>query len=395
MQPIRVLGLSLLLALGAPAASAQNLCGAPCRQMLDKGLALEAQDKYQEALDTYRAAQKAEPLAASPFAMEAALLFNLSTRVKPELSREWRDDARVQAQRALKLWSDEPVAQEILRRLDDDAPEPLHVPNAQAGRLYAEAEIQFGQQHYDLALQKYQAAMQADPQFSQAWVDAGDCYFRQEDWTHAEALFRRATEIEPRNSRAWRYLADALIAQNKRNAAEAALLSAIAADPSQRPNWSKLAAMRAGDGKPLQSLALRRGVEVKPDADGKYAVGIEDLDSGELDNPDFGVRLMLGAVEAKLRNEDKAAGKARPAYAIELKAWRDALQMVDEISAKSGRPLSDPAFVRMRALAREGQLEPAILLLTFRQAYRPDLDAWLAAHPDGVKAFVDKVRLQP
>jgi tetratricopeptide (TPR) repeat protein len=395
MKPIRIFGLSLLLALAAPAAFAQNLCGAPCRQMLDKGLVLEAQDKYQEALDTYRAAQKAEPLASSPFAMEAGLLFNLSTRVKPELSREWRDGARAQAERALKLWSDDPVAQEVLRRLDDDAPEPLHVPNAQAERLYAEAETQFGQQHYEQALQKYRAATQADPQFSIAWVDAGDCYFRQKDWTHAEALFRRATEIEPRNSRAWRYLADALIQQDKRDAAEAALLSAIAADPSQRPNWSKLAAMREADGQPLQSLALRRGVQVAPGADGKYAVGISDLDNSDLDNPDFGVRLMLGAVEARLRNEDKAAGTSRSAYAIELKAWREALGMVDEVSAKSGSPLSDPAFVRMRALAREGQLEPAILLLTFRHAYRPDLEAWLAAHPGGVKAFVDRVRLQP
>lgn len=31
----------------------------------------------------------------------------------------------------------------------------------------------------------------------------------------------------------------------------------------------------------------------------------------------------------------------------------------------------------------------------FRQAYRPSLEAWVAAHPGGVKEFIDRYGLQP
>jgi hypothetical protein len=46
-------------------------------------------------------------------------------------------------------------------------------------------------------------------------------------------------------------------------------------------------------------------------------------------------------------------------------------------------------------MARDGQLEPAILILMFRQSYRPALEAWGAAHPRGVKEFIDRYGLRP
>ena len=49
----------------------------------------------------------------------------------------------------------------------------------------------------------------------------------------------------------------------------------------------------------------------------------------------------------------------------------------------------------MQALAKDGQLEPAILLLMFRQSYRPALNAWLGANTGGVKGFIDRYGLQP
>lgn len=392
MKPLRILALSVLLAAALLPASAQNLCGAPCQDMVRAGNALEGQGKYQEALDQYRAAEKAEPLASQPFASEAALILYLSAHVKPDKTQAWRDAARAQASRALKLWPNDPIALETLRLLDD-APTPLHAPNARAAALQAEAEVQFAQRHYPEALQKYEAAMQADPQFSAAWVNAGDCYFAQKDWAHAEAMFRRATEIEPINSQAWRFLADALAGQGKRDEAESALLSAIAADPSQRPNWSKLAAMRARDGHPLKPLALRRGVRVVQGADGKYTIQLDSPSEHDTQTPDLALRLALASREINLRAEDK--DKHLSPYEIELDAWRTAFKVVDEANARTGKDLSEPALLQMRALARDGQLEPAILLLTFRQAYRPALQSWLGAHPDGIKTFVERYSLAP
>lgn len=391
MTPLRLLSLAALLASGSPAALAAVLCGQPCEGLIQEAQALDGQGKYQEALEKLRSAQKADPQASMPIAMESSLVLRLSERVPPEKAAEWREAARGLANRALAVAPDDPVARETLRVLDDDGPSPLHEPNREAAAVVAEAESQFAQRNFREALKKYQAAMKADPQFSYAWVGAGDCYYAQEDWASAESMFRRATEIEAHNSQAWRYLADTLFNMGKLEAAEKVLLSAIVADPSQHPNWIKLASIREQEGLPLKRLALRRGVSVVVNADGKYTLNVDKPADEKTDTPDFAVRLMLGAGAANLRKADK---KASP-YEIELAAWRDAMKVADEMKASTGKELKDPAFRQIQALARDGQLGPAILILMFRQSYRPALDAWLAAHPGGVKVFIDRYGLRP
>jgi tetratricopeptide (TPR) repeat protein len=395
MTHLRTLALAVLLALGGPAAFAADYaslgCNDACQRMIVEAQALEGQGKYQAALEKYRAAQKAEPQASLPVSMEAGLVQQLSAKVAPDKAAQWREAARGLANRALALKPDDPIARETLRRLDDDGPSPLHVANPEAAALMAEAEAQFAQRHFREALEKYQAAMKADPQYSGAWIGAADCYFMQKDWPQAETLFRRAAAIEPHNSQAWRYLADTLFNQGKFDAAEAALMSAIVADPSQHPNWIKLASVRAQQGLPLKQLGLKRGVRVVPKDDGKYEVNIDEPADKKADMPDVGVRLMLGAVEANMRKANKGATP----YEIELEAWRQAMQVADELKTNTGKDLGDPALRQIQALARAGQLEPAILILMFRQAYRPALDAWVAAHPGGVKAFIDRFGLRP
>jgi tetratricopeptide (TPR) repeat protein len=390
MIPFRSLSLAVLLAFGSPAASAAVVCGQPCQGLMHEAQSLAAQGKYGEAQEKYWAAQKADPQASLPITMEASLLLHLSEGV-PEKTAQWRDAARALANRALAVASDDPIAHETLRALDDDGPSPLRQPNPEAGRLMAEAESQFGQHHFREALEKYEAAMKADPQYSGAWLGAADCHFAQQDWARAETLFRRATEIEPRNSQAWRYLADTLFNMGRFEAAEQALLSAIVADPSQRPNWIKLASIREQQHMPLKALALRRGVSVVANADGKFTLNVDKPADEKADTPDFAVRLMLGAGEANMRKADK---KAKP-YEIELASWRDAMKVADEMKASTGKELADPAFRQIQAIARDGQLEAAILILMFRQSYRPALDAWLAANPGGVKVFIDRYGLRP
>jgi hypothetical protein len=369
-------------------------CSGACKDLLAQAEALQGQGKYREALDKYEAASKAEATSSLPLSLAAAMLSYVADRQAPEQRQATRARARVLATQALHLSADDPVAQEVLRTLDD-GPTPLHRPTPAAAALMHEAESQFMQRHYPEALAKYEAAMQADPQFSEAWVGAGDAYYSQKDWPHAEAMFRRATEIEPRNGQAWRYLADALFQQHRAADAESALLSGIAADPSQGPTWTKLAALRSVQSLPLKSLGLRRGVRVTAAADGKSAIDLDSPSDHQTEPPDLALRLALGAAEVKLRAENKAAGTPRSPFQIELASWRTALQVVDEARAKTGQGLSEPALRQMQAFARDGQLEPALLILTFRQAYRPDLDAWIAAHPRGVKAFIDRYGLRP
>lgn len=411
MKTIRLLLLSALLAFfdtaasapapasapGAVPASAPGsalvYCSEPCNSLVRQALALEGQGQYQEAMDRYQAAEKADPKASLPLSLPANLVFRLSNAAPKDKAGPMRDMARALAERATAVASDDPVAHEVLRMLDDNGLSPLHTPNPRANKLMAEGATLFSQGKPNEALAKYEAAMQADPKASGAWVGAADCYFMQRDWGRAQALFQRATEIEPDNAQAWRFLSDALLAQGQRAQAEAALHAAIAADPSQRPNWGKLANLRAAAGLPLKALAFKRGMRVVQGADGKFTINIDKSTAETRKTPDGAIRLVLAMSELDARKSDTA--KARPPFEIELASWRNALAVMEEVGASGKDAVTDPALLQMQALAKDGQLEAAILLLMFRQAYRPALQAWLAANPGGVKAFIDRYGLQP
>lgn len=393
MKSLRVLTLAALLAFFNAGATAAMQCGEPCRTLMRDAHVLEGQGKYQEALDKYKAAEQADPQASLPVSLQAGLMFKLSSVAPKDKAAQVRQTARALAERATTLAADDPIAHEVLRMLDDDGVSPLHTPNPRAAKLLAEGSALFAQRKPKEALLKYEAAMEADPKASSAWVGAADCYFMQGDWPRAEDLFRRATEIEPHNAQAWRFLSDALLAQGQRAPAEAALYASIAADPSQRPSWGKLARLRAAAGLPLKSLAFRRGVRVEQEADGKFTVHIDESVAGKEDTPNYAMRLLLGMSESNQRQSESAASKSP--YEIELGAWRTALKVMDETKAIGDQRVTDPALLQMQALAKDGQLEPAILLLLFRQSYRPALNAWLAANPGGVKGFIDRYGLQP
>lgn len=391
MRLLRPLILSAVLALCLPASAAEP-CTADCRRLLAEGQVLESQGKFPEALDKIKQAETLAPNASLPQSAAAGVFYKLSTLAKPEKVEEMRRLARALAGRALALEPGNPVAQEILRLLDD-GPSLLHVPTREARTLFAAAEQQFAKANYKEALAGYEAVMRADPKFSLAWIGAGNCYFFQKDLVPAERLFRRATEIEPRNAQAWRFLGSTLAQQGRLADAEAAMLSAVAADPSQRPSWTWLSGLRtqARAQAPLKPLGLRRGARVDQGADGKFTVSV-DGPSGDK-TPDTAIRLARAIAEANMRAEDKA--KAKSAYEIELASWRTALRVADEAKAKTGEGITDPGLLAMQALEKDGQLEAGILLLQFRQAYRPELERWVAANPGGVKAFIDRYGLQP
>ncbi|MET0982133.1 MAG: tetratricopeptide repeat protein [Telluria sp.] len=380
-----------------PAASASNPCDDACFKRIQEGHAFVARGKYQEAFERFEAARVAAPQAALPLSAAAALLQDLSTRVAPKQTAELRDRARQLAQRALALDADDALAQEALRKLDEDAPSPLREPNPAAAKVLDEAEVFFSERRLAEALVKYKEAMALDPLISMPWVGAGDCHFFQKQWSDAEQFFRRATELEPRNSQAWRFLSDALVMQDKRKAGEQALVSAIAADPSQLPNWHKLGMLHAGAGLPLKPLGLRRGFSTSTGADGKPQIAIEEEFTRQAGTLDMAFRMALALGEIQARTSGKEAGKDAPrtAFDIELAAWRYALRIIQDVPATDGRRLADPALRQMHAFAKDGQLEAALLVLTFRQSYRPALEAWLAREPGGVKGFIDRYGLRP
>lgn len=385
--------LAATLAAILPAATGATLCADKCQQLIHQAHALEAKGRYGDALEKFQAAREAAPGASQPLAFAAMLLQHLAKSVPDEAVAEVRAKAGAAANAALALDRDDPIAQDVLRLLEDDGPSPLHLPNPAAAKVLQEAEFHFAHHDFDKALEKYEEAMRLDPRASSAWVGAADCHYFRRDWEKAEPLFRRATEIEPRNAQAWRFLSDALLQQGKLPAAEDALFSAIAADPGQRTNWAKLASLRAGAGLPLRALRLRRGVRVAIGADGKTEVQLDDdlVKGGSQADTNFRIALAIGEAGARSAARDRPASP----FAIERDAWTMAIATAAEAGKAPDPAPGDPALRQIQAMAKDGQLEAAILILMFRQAYRPELERWIAANPRGLRQFVDRYGIQP
>lgn len=392
---LRTMIAAATFALALPLAHADTdpACSGACASLVAEGRALTVQGKLRDALAKYQAAATAAPNASAPLSAAAHMYLVAADPARPEQAAALRKQAEGLARGALKLKPDDPLAQEVLRMLLDATPSPLHQPNEAAAAAQTEAELRFARHDYAGALAQYQQVMRLDPQYSNAWVGAGDCWYMQHDWVKAETMFRRATEIEVRNGQAWRFLSDALAEQGRLAEAEAALISGIAADPAQLPSWNKLASLRAHAGRPLKALALRRGGGVTVGADGKATISIDSALQKASETPDNAVRLALALAEANARTA-RDASKRSP-FEVELQAWQLALQVAGETDGAADKRLSDPALLAMQALKRDGQLEPAIFLLLYKEAYRSDYERWLAAHPDGVKAFIDRYGLRP
>jgi tetratricopeptide (TPR) repeat protein len=393
----KLLAVSMMLAL-AGAAHAGVIPNAAAQLLVNDANVLAAQNKYQEAINKYSEAMKADPSSSVPLSHIAHVLLMVSLKNTPENAAKLKQQAEGAARQALKLGPEDPLAQEVLRTLLDDKPAPLHVPREEVWKLVQEGEVLFQAQKPDEARAKYEQAAQLDPLYSSAWIYAGDCYYVQKNWPEAEARFRKATEIEPLNSQAWRFLSDALAQQGKRPAAEAALLSGIAAQPSQQPNWEKLASLRAAANTPLTPLRLVRKASASLDpATGKSTVNLDSDFSGPdaQKSANGATWLMVAMSEMNIRAKNREDKVADQPFAIELAAWENAMKVVDEIVANGGEDVTDPALKTMRMLAKAGQLETALLLLKYKESWRPEFEAWKKENPNGIRKFIDTYGLRP
>jgi tetratricopeptide (TPR) repeat protein len=394
---LRTILMAVALATVLPFAHAQAdaTCSGSCANLFSEGMALAAEGKLPDALAKFQAASVVAPKASTPLAAGAEMYLQASTSpsLKPEQAEVLRKQSDAFARAALALAPADPLALEVLRVLADATPPPLRRVNAAAAPVMQEAEVLFARRQYPAALEKYEQAARLDPQFSSAWIGAGDCWYAQREWVKAEPLFRRATEVEPRNGQAWRFLSDALGQQGRLGEADSALLAGIAADPSQIPSWNKLSSLRKLIGRPLTPLGLQRGADIGIGANGKATIRIYEALQKSSPPFDTAIRIALAVGEANARTAG-ASPKLSP-FGIELAAWTLALQSADEMAAKDHAKPTDPGLLAMQRIGRDGQLEPAIFILLYKEAYRPDYERWLAAHPDGVKAFIDRYGLRP
>lgn len=386
--------IALMLLLACAVSSAQGLVpiNAEADALIQQGHHFQTQGKYQEAFEKFSAAAQADPASSLPMSSIAAMFLRMSQQMRGDDAAKLRQQSEGLARRALQKHAGDAVAQEVLRELTDAKPLPLHEPTPEAAAALHEGELLFTQRKLDEALAHYERAAALDPQYSVAWIYAGDCFYFQKKYAEAEQRFRKGVEAEPLNSQGWRFLADALVSQGKPGPAEGALMNGVAAQPSQMPNWVKLNQLRTNSGFPLTPLNLVRKAKGTLDR-ATQTLNLEiDPSLKSLDphkQPDAGFWMMLATQQAI---EEKASGAP---FASEVAAWRKALAVADELSAKGGGELQDPALKTMHMLAKADQLEAALLLLQYKESWRAEFEAWKAAHPDGVRKFIDAYQLRP
>jgi tetratricopeptide (TPR) repeat protein len=383
---LRFFACALLFAVSLHAGATPVGINAAGQVHIDRGRSLFAQGQAQQAFDAYREAAKADPASSLPDSYTASMFGHLASRNSGEPAEKYHQQSLAFARRALKHNDADPLANEIIRLAGQDAAPPLHLPSREAMRLIDAGETLFHQKRYNEALLQYEQAAQSDPLYSTAEVFAGDCYFAEQHWSEAEVRFRKAAEIEPLNGQAWRFLSDALAQQGKKREAQDALLSGIAADPSQRPNWDKLDTMLRKDGAVMAWLRLLHKPKVTLDPKtGAPNVEIAKELAAKPDSADMGFWLTYGiAIANGMAQKDRTTSP----FAAEVEALREALKVDAELQEKVPRAFDDPSLTLLRQLGARGQLEPAVLLLMYRESYRPQLEAWKQAHPNGVREFV-------
>lgn len=391
----------LVLALGicaAQPASAVLMGSAESQKLVSEGQALQANGQYKEALEKYEAARKLSPDASSPLSSAAYLLQALAGGMPAESAAKVRQQAEALARAALKLAANDPMAAEVLRMQSDPTVVPAYKPSEAAGQAYAEGEVLFHKGQYEAARVKYREAQLADPKFSNAWLMEGDTYFVEKNWPAAEMLFQKAAAVDPKNAQAWRFQADALMRLGNRAGAEAAALNAVAAQPGQQPSWDRLAMIAELDKQPYARLRLERKASVSFDPkSGKSTVQMdgEFKDAKAEANTDYAMWLTYAVAQVNARAAAEKDGRKLSPFAQELAGWTTALKVADELVQAGGPAPVTPALQALRKLATPDQLEAAVLLLMYREAYRPEFEAWKQAHPDGIKAFLGANRLIP
>lgn len=380
---------------------AQSLLGNQrCQSLVQEGINLVRQDKYNEALAKFQEAEKADPYASSPLSGRALAFYSASHVAFEKDVQKYRQDAEGLANAALDRDSTDVVAQEVLRLLADGPDKERHAPTKEARAALEAGEDLFHKNQYDSALEKYNQAFQLDPAYAEALVYAGDCKFAQGKFAEAETYFRKAVTVDPLHERGWRFLADALLKQNKTQPFREALLGAISARPSYKAAWDNLSDWGNTTGNPLKVFRVKPMAKAVVDVQTKKATVVIDQGflAGEDKNapsPDFGVWVMYGMAQITKDLPPTNGEKKKSIFEAELDIWDKALKVGQEMEANTKRKLRNPALIQMKSFAISGDLKAAIFLLMFREAFRPDFESWKQGNPGAVNAFIEKYSLRP
>jgi tetratricopeptide (TPR) repeat protein len=372
--------------------------------------------KVNEALAKFQEAAKVDPKSSYPVS-GLSKLFLLASRVTdPAHVEDYRSNAEHYARQALELNDMDFYANQVIAELEGWSTESSHTPKREAIPAFNEAEASFNAKEYEKAKAGYRKALDLDPAFTDAVLYLADCHLLREEFPEAEALFRKVTQMEPGYARAWRFLADCLARSGKVDQAQDACLGAIAAQPNDYNAWARLRQMREISGKPLKRFKPKPKAGVKPGEKGQINILVEEGNTGpegaawmayamskaaDLTMEDTKTQQDGKATKSKDFEEKKKTEilveilKSKSAFTRELEAWKAALAVFSETSEGKQLIPKDPTLMQMHAFAHDGQLEASILFLMYREAYRPDFEAFKKKNPRAIYEFVARYGLCP
>ena len=369
---------------------------AEAQALVKQGNALWAEKKVAEAFEKFRLANIADPKASAPLSTVASLYFMLSTTVPAERVSDFRQRSKQFSEQALQLNPEDPVAQEVLRRLSA----PNHIEtlskNADAMRSYNEAEQLFQRGEFRQAIQSYQKAVELDPQFAKAELYTGDAYFQLGDYVNAEKFYTRSLALDTRQFQAWRFLAHAQMKLERPIALiKESLIHSIEALPNYLPAWQWYVMAREKEGAVFRQADVRRPLSFREhEMNGRkqFEVLLDKRIQENIQNNDGELWVRYGAFKAAamgVNTSVPAATKLSPLQ-MEIEAWQTVFKNID-----SRKKLTDPLLLVLQRAVAEDELEVMIYLFLFDEAYRSEFEQWKKTHPASLQAYIDKAALSP
>ncbi|HEU4951544.1 MAG TPA: tetratricopeptide repeat protein, partial [Holophagaceae bacterium] len=356
---------------------------------------LLSQGKFNEAAAKFQEAMKADPASSFPVSALSKLFYEASKATDPAHEAEYLGKAQDLARQALDKNDLDFIASEVLLNADGGSTESRHQPKAEAVEPFNQAETAYRARKWDEAIAGYQKALAADPAFTDAALYLGDVYFDRKQYDKAEPWFRKSTQLEPRYARAWRFLADCQAQQGHWADALATDLSAIAAQPDDYTAWGRLRQIYEAQDK----LAL-----VRFHWPAVRESRIEKDKAGQLQMTFSGLSVDESAEGAALAAYELVSGLSQMPDDHDVKpsdltwraeAWEAALERYEDALKEKKATPKDATWAQLLAFYKAGELKPALLILLYREVYRPDFEAWKTAHPDGVRAFIERWHLRP
>jgi len=310
-------------------------------------------------------------------------------QIKALLIRE-RDAAK----RAVEL-GDTTEFVRMMANLDPDR--PLYAGIVSPGKaLLAEAERAYAAGDYSTAMDKYIAAANADPNFYEAPLYAGDTAYVQHDLKTAAQWFARAIAINPDRETAYRYWGDAILKYGDDPiAAREKFIDAIVAEPYSRLAWQGIRQWAQIEKATLLAPKIERPAAqvVDPNKPKNITININPATIDEKTHPGASAWLMYSLVRASYRGEEfKKNFPDEREYRHSLKEEDAALSSVaDGITNKEVKSNKlDESLRNLIELNNAGMLDCWILINGADQGIAQDYDAYRKQHRQLLHDYLDR-----